>query len=65
MVSKKYSLNKEDLVKILMALAYSGASAIVATLIVVVGEMDFGSYAFLIPMINALLYGAKKWLEGR
>jgi 2-keto-3-deoxy-L-rhamnonate aldolase RhmA len=65
MVSKKYSLNKEDITKIVMALAYSGASAIVATLIVVVGEMDFGSYAFLIPMINALLYGAKKWLEGR
>lgn len=65
MESKKYSLNKEDITKILMALAYSGASAIVATLIVVVGEMDFGSYAFLIPMINALLYGAKKWLEGR
>ena len=64
-MSKKYSLNGEDFKKILMTIAFSGASAILATLIMVVQEMYFGAYAFLIPMINAVLYGAKKFLEGR
>jgi hypothetical protein len=64
-MSKKYSLNGEDFKKIFMTIAFSGASAVVATLIVVVGEVDFGAYAFLIPMINAVLYGIKKFVEGR
>lgn len=65
MNSPKYSLNGTDVKKILMALLFSAASAVVSTLIVVVGDMDFGSYAFLIPMVNAMLYGAKKFLEGQ
>lgn len=64
-MSEKYSLNGEDLKKILMALAFSAASAMISTMIVLIGNMDFGSYAFLIPVVNAGLYGAKKFLEGR
>lgn len=63
-MSAKYSLNQEDLKKIAIALLFSMASAVVSTLIVVVGDMDFGSYAFLIPAVNAVLYSAKKFLEG-
>lgn len=63
-MSSKYSLNQEDLKKIAMAILFSMASAVVSTLIVVVGDMDFGSYAFLIPVVNAGLYSAKKFLEG-
>lgn len=63
-MSAKYSLNQEDFKKIAMALLFSMASAVVSTLIVVVGDMDFGSYAFLIPVVNAGLYSAKKFLEG-
>jgi len=64
-MSEKNTLDQLDFKKIAMTLAFSGASAIVATLIVMVGDMDFGSYAFLIPLVNTLLYGAKKFLEGK
>jgi hypothetical protein len=65
MESKKYSLNSEDFKKVLMAALFSGGAAVLSTLIVVVGEMDFGAYAFLVPAINAVLYGGKKFLEGK
>lgn len=64
-MSPKYSLNEADLKKIATTILFSVGSAVVATLIVVVGEMDFGAYAFLIPIINAILYSAKKFFEGR
>jgi len=64
-MSEKYSLNKEDFKKILMTVVFSGGSAMVSTLIVLVGNMDFGSYAILIPVINIVLYSAKKFLEGK
>lgn len=64
-MSKKYSLNREDAYKIGQTILYTVASAIISTLIVVVGEMDFGAYAFLIPLINTMLYSAKKFLEER
>lgn len=64
MNSEKYSFNSEDLKKIGTALLFSAGSAVVSTLIVIVGDMDFGSYAFLIPIVNTGLYSVKKFLEG-
>ncbi len=63
-MSAKYSFNSEDLKKIATALLFSMASAVVSTLIVIVADMDFGSYAFLIPLVNTTLYSVKKFLEG-
>ena len=63
-MSKKYSLNKEDAYKIGQTVLYTVASAVVSTLIVVIGDMDLGAYAFLIPLINTGLYSAKKFFEG-
>lgn len=63
-MSEKYSFNSEDLKKIATALLFSMSAAVVSTLIVIVGDMDFGNYAFLIPLVNAGLYSAKKFLEG-
>ena len=64
-MSPKYSLNEVDLKKIGTAIFYSIAAAVISTLIVVVGDMDFGTYAFLIPTINTVLYTAQKFVAGR
>lgn len=64
-MSPKYSLNKEDAIKIAQAFGFSLASAAVAFLIMVVEQVDFAEYAFLVPVINAGLYGLKKFLEGK
>jgi len=63
MQSPKYKLNKADLVKIGMAFLYSLASVTVAFAIATVEQVDFAGYAFLVPVINAVLYSAKKALE--
>ncbi len=65
MNSPKYTLNNTDLKKIGQAILFSAASAVISTLILLVGEIDFGAYAFLIPTVNAALYSVKKFLEGR
>lgn len=64
-MSPKYSLNKEDLFKIASALLFSVLSAMAVTAIALIQEIDFGAYAFLVPLINVILYSAKKYLEGR
>ena len=63
-MSKKYTLNQVDLIKILQAFLYSLASSAVLFLIMVVEQIDFAEYAFVVPIINAILYGAKRWLQG-
>lgn len=64
-MSKKYTLNKEDLIKIAQAFGFAMASAVVTFAIMVVEQVDFAEYAFLVPVINVLLYSAKKFLEGK
>ena len=61
--SRRYSLNKHDLVKIGKTLGYSAASAVVGTLIVVVGDLDIApQYLFLLPIVNSLLVMVQKLL---
>lgn len=62
-MSKKYTLNKTDLIKIAQAFGFAMASAMVAFLITITEQIDFGEYVFLVPFINVLLYSAKKFLE--
>lgn len=62
-MSPKYALNREDLIKIAQAFAFSMASAAVTFLIMVVEQIDFAEYAFVVPIINAVLYGAKRFLQ--
>ena len=64
-MSKKYTLNQEDLLKIAKAFGYAMASAIIAFLIMVVEQVDFAEYAFLVPIINLALYTGKRFLEGK
>jgi hypothetical protein len=64
MENKKYSLNEDNLYKILMAAFWSIASAGVAALIMVVQDIDFAQYAFLAPLINIALYSLKEFIDG-
>ena len=63
MASTKYTLNKEDSKKILEVIGWTTASAVIAVLIEVVAQVDFGSYIWIVPLINTLLYTVKKFVE--
>lgn len=65
-MSPKYQLNKEDLTDILKVVLYSGASAMVGTLLVVLDQLDVpAQYLFVVSIINIALVSLKKWLAGR
>lgn len=64
-MSPKYTLNKEDGIKILSAFAYSMAAAVLTFSVTIVQEIDFGEYTFLVPVINTVLYTLIKWVEGQ
>ncbi len=65
-MSPKYTLNELDYKKILQTLAFSGASAIIAALIMIVADTEFSpEYAIWVPLINTLLYTAKRFFEGK
>ena len=65
MESPKYKLNREDLGKVGQTLVYSTASVFLSTLIVLIGEIDWGAYAILVPMVNAILHGGVKFFQGK
>lgn len=66
MKSEKYSLNKQDITAIIKVLLWSGVSAIIASLIAVIGQLEVDAqYAFIVPIINSLLFTAQKYLAGR
>jgi len=64
-MSPKYKLDKQDGTKILHVFLYSSLSAVLAIVITLTQEIDFAQYAFLVPVINVMLYSAKKWSEGQ
>ncbi len=64
-MSPKYTLNELDWKKILQTLAYSGLSAIIAALIVILEGIEFPpEYLFIVPIINSILYAAKRFFQG-
>lgn len=64
MPSKRYRLNKQDLVKILQVILWSGVSAMLATAISLVQEIDIPmTYMVLVPVVNTTLYAAKKLVD--
>ncbi|RMD51815.1 hypothetical protein D6827_01385, partial [Candidatus Parcubacteria bacterium] len=63
-MSKKYKINKNDIVSIVKVFAWSFASAFIAGLIAVVNSGQLPpEYLAYVPLINSFLYGVKKWLE--
>ena len=66
MESKKYSLNSEDLQKIVSALMWSALSTIIGSLILIVPNIAVPTaFIVLVPIVNTLLYTLKKFIDGR
>lgn len=65
MESKKYSLNKQDLISILWTLSIVMASALIPALISIIGDFDFGESTPIISLVLiALLKAIQKYLAG-
>lgn len=65
-MSPKYKLNKHDLIEMLKVMAWSLGATIVTVLIAFLQETEVPKeYAFLLPVINSLLYGIKLFIQER
>jgi hypothetical protein len=65
-MSPKYRLNTEDGVTLLKVMAWSLASTVVTVLIAFSSQVEVPvEYAFLLPVINTILVGIKKFLDGQ
>lgn len=65
-MSPKYKLTKENLGPILKVIAWSLGSALVAILTTIVADIEFPpEYAFVVPIINVVLYTAKEFFSKR
>jgi hypothetical protein len=65
-MSKRYSLNNEDGLKILQVLGWTVSSAIIAFAIDLIPNIDVGAnYAWLVPMINTVLVVLKKFVQDK
>jgi len=66
MESKRFQLNKSDLIKIGYVLLWSLGSALIAQIILVIQNLNVPvEYTFLIPIVNTLLVALKKFLEDK
>lgn len=64
-MKERYTLQTEDAIKILKAFGWAMASAALAFSIMVVEQVDFAEWAFLVPVINTVLYTLAKFVEKR
>lgn len=61
--SKKYSLNKEDGLKILKGAGIATGGALLTYILQVVANVDFGEYTPVVVAISGILVNAaRKWL---
>ena len=64
-MSKKYTLDKEDLLQIAKVVGYTTASAMVSSLIIALQDTDIPvEYATYAMVLNVILVAAKKYLSG-
>ena len=65
-MSKAYSLNKTDLLKIAKGANIALGGAILTYLASILGEIDFGSYTALVVAVGSILINAGlKFIEGK
>lgn len=65
-MSPKYTLNKHDVIEMLKVMAWSLASTIVTVLIAFAENVEVPmEYAFLLPVINTILYSVRLFLAGK
>ncbi len=66
MESRKYSLNETDVEKIVSAIFWSGLSASLGALILVIPDIDVpAAYVILVPVLNTILYTLKRFVDGK
>ena len=63
MQSQKYQLNQEDGIKIARVFGWLLASTTVAFLITLLPQLEMGSMAWLIPMVNVGLVALQKFIK--
>lgn len=65
-MSPKYTLNKQDLYEMLKVMAWSLGSTIVTVLIAFAENVEVPvEYAFLLPVINTILYSVRLFFAGK
>lgn len=66
MQSKKYQLNKADLIAIAEVILWSVSATVVATLITFVAQLDLpAQWMFLVPLANTVLYSLQQFIKDR
>ena len=64
--SPKYSLNQADIIEMMKVMAWSLGATIVTVLLSFLNNTEVPpQYAFLLPVINSLLYSVKLFLDGK
>ena len=63
MQSQKYNLNQEDGLKIIKVFGWLMASTAVSFLITLLLQIEAGSLAWLIPIVNVFLVSAQKFIK--
>ena len=64
-MSKKYTLNKEDLLQIATVIGYTTATAFVSSALLVLQQTDVPvEYATYAVILNIILVALKKFLSG-
>lgn len=62
----KYVWSKENSSSLLKVLAWTMASAIVASLITFVGNLEVAPrYLYIVSIVNTILYAVKEWVSGK
>lgn len=65
-MSKKYTFNQEDLIKIGVGAIVALLGALLTYAAQVVGQVDFGSYTPVVVALSAILINAaRKFVEGK
>jgi len=64
-MSKKYTLNRENLLKIFKVILWSGIAGGIGMAIVVLEEIELpAKWVFIAPTINTILYSLKEFFSG-
>ena len=66
MESKKFSLNEEEISKVLKVALYAGGSAFIASLITLLPQINISAqWIWVVPIVNVVLVAIKKFFDGK
>ena len=65
-MSKKYTLNKQDGLKILKGAGMAIGGSLIAYLLTTINDVDFGTYGYIaIPLCSIVLNSLDKFFKGK